>query len=307
MSLFPRPAASVPPLSDVKKKAKEKEKEGTPLVGDLPCPVCGIKKRLHPGYQNKWDGSLWSCSIVPLPDQARLTRLPVMNLISMVATSDELERALYGPSFPTQPGIVVPTADVPPYSFSTFRYSPHDLVTLSSPDLVLAVHKAVRDIQLSHFPRDAFKDGHSPFLESKEIVERNLAPAALLAASLKPFISTLIRPALDVAKCDLLVATSANASAATGKSGRTTRTKKVPFVLTPSHVLRAVKSSFTQHLTATDVQHARSITSKEAVGLCLAQLSLPCDFGYTLSLGPRPSDPGGGPVEHITMKAEPEI
>ena len=297
MSLFPRPAASVRRLPDVKKKAKEKEKEGTPMVGDIPCPICGTKKRLHPGYESKSEDSLWTCSVVPWPDQSRLTRLPFINLISMIASSDELERALYNPPFRTQPGDVAPTIQAPPYSLPTLGYSPRDLVTLSPPDLILAVHKTISDLQLPHFPRGALKGNRSRFLDSKEAVEQGRAPAALLAASLKPFVSTLIRLALDVAKHDLLVVTSANTSAATGKSGRASRSKKVPFVLTPSHVLRGVKSSFIQRRAAPEVQYVRNITPKEAVGLCLARTGLPCEFGYTVSLE-------AGTAEHITMKAE---
>ncbi|KAL4081108.1 hypothetical protein J3A83DRAFT_4204794 [Scleroderma citrinum] len=292
MSLFPRPAASAAPLPEAK-KAKEKEKEGTPMAADLPCPVCGIKKRLHPGYESKSDGVLWTCSVVPKSDQERLTKRPFINLIDRVAPWDELGQTLYGASHSVQPGNVAHTNYISPHLFPAFRYSPHDLVTLSSPELILAVQKTVSSLQLRHLSGDIVKDEHPRFLESKEAVELKIAPAALLAAFLKPFISALIRPALEVAKHDLLVVTSSNTSAHTGKSGRGGRTRKVPFVLTPGHVLRGVKSTFTQHCTATDAQNLRGTTPKEAVGLCLARVGLPYDFGYTQSHGTRPSNPGG--------------
>ncbi|KAI6044844.1 hypothetical protein EDC04DRAFT_267510 [Pisolithus marmoratus] len=304
MSLFPRPTSLALPLIEVKKKAKGKEKEGTPMVSDLPCPVCGIKKRLHPGYDVKLEEDThgWTCVVVPHHDQERLGKLSLVDVSVAFAPRAELERALYGPPPPASIENVVQGSNVTPYMLPAFQYSPRDLITLSPPKLILAIHKSVGEIHLSHFPCEFSNRG---FIASKEVVEQTLAPSALLAAVLKPFISSLIRPALDVAKCDLLVVTSTNAPVTTGKGNRPARTKKVPFVLTPSHILRGLQSGFTPPQASVDAQDMRGITTKQALALCLARVGLPHDFGYQRSLR-RGSPDVEGVMQPTPVKEEPK-
>ncbi|KAI5986108.1 hypothetical protein EDD15DRAFT_2299019 [Pisolithus albus] len=281
-SLFPRPTSLAMPLIEVKKKAKEKE--GTPVVGELPCPVCGIKKRLHPGYEAKLEEGTyeWTCLVVAARDQKHLGKFPLVDSSVVFAPRGELERALYGPRSPAGSENVVQGSNVAPYMLPAFRCSPRDLITLSPPELILAVQKSVEGIHLSHFPCEYTNSG---FLPSKEVLEQHLAPSALLAAVLKPLVSALIRPALDVAKRDLLVVTSANASATTRKGSRPARTKKVPFVLTPSHILRGLQSGFIPPQAGADVQDARGTTTQQALALCFASVGLPLGFGHQRSLG----------------------
>lgn len=301
-SLFPRPTSVATPLIEVKKKAKEKE--GTPVVGELPCPVCGIKKRLHPGYEAKLEEGAceWTCLVVPRRDQKHLGNFPLVDSSVVFAPRGELERALYGPRLPAGSENVAQGSNVAPYMLPAFRCSPRDLITLSPPELILAVQKSVGEIHLSHFPCEYTNSG---FLAPKEVLEQHLAPSALLAAVLKPFISALIRPALDVAKRDLLVVTSANASATTRKGSRPARMKKVPFVLTPSHILRGLQSGFIPPQAGADVQDSRGTTTQQALALCFASIGLPLGFGHQRSLGRE--SPG---IERVTeatpMKEEPK-
>ncbi|KAI6095965.1 hypothetical protein EV401DRAFT_2045330 [Pisolithus croceorrhizus] len=297
-ALFPRPTSLAMPLIEVKKKAKEKE--GTPVVGESPCPVCGIKKRLHPGYEAKLEEGTheWTCLVVPRRDQEHFGKFFLIDSSVAFAPRGELERVLYGPRSPASSEDVMQGSNVAPYMFPAFRCSPRDLITLSPPELILAVQKSVGEICLSHFPCEYSSSG---FLASKEVVEQHLAPSALLAAVLKPFISALIRPALDVAKRDLLVVTSTNASATTRKGSRPARTKKVPFVLTPSHILRGLQSGFIPPQAGADAQDSRGTTTQQALALCFARVGLPHGFGHQRSLG--------GDIERVTeatpIKEEP--
>ncbi|KAI6113992.1 hypothetical protein F5141DRAFT_1290871 [Pisolithus sp. B1] len=289
------------PLIEVKKKAKEKE--GTPVVGEFPCPVCGIKKRLHPGYEAKLEDGAheWTCLVVPRRDQEHLGKFSLVDSSVAFAPRGELERVLYGPRSPASSENVMQGSNVAPYMFPAFRCSPRDLITLSPPELILAIQKSVGEIRLSHFPCEYSSSG---FLASKEVVEQHLAPSALLAAVLKPFISALIRPALDVAKRDLLVVTSTNASANTRKGSRPARTKKVPFVLTPSHILRGLQSGFIPPQAGADAQDSRGTTTQQALALCFARVGLPHGFGHQRSLGGESPD-----IERVTeatpIKEEP--
>lgn len=300
-SLFPRPTSSVIQI-EVKKKAKEKE--GTPMVGDIPCPVCGIKKRLHPGYEVKLEEGThnWTCLVVPRHDQERLEKPPLVDLSVIFAPRGELERAIYGPPSPFTNENAGQGSNVAPHMLPAFQCSPHDLITLTPPELILAVQKSVGEIRLSHFPSESSNRG---FLASIEVVEQNLAPSALLSAVLKPFISALIRPALEVAKHDLLVVTSTNAPTTKGKGSRPARPKKVPFVLTPSHILRGLQSDFTQPRADVDAQDMRDITTKQALALCLARVGLPHGFGHQRSLG-RKSQDIEGVTEPTPVKEEPK-
>lgn len=301
--LFPRPTSLAVPI-EVKKKAKEKEKEGTPMAGDLPCPVCGIKQRLHPEYEVKpeEDARGWTCAVVPRRDQERLEKPPLVDLSAAFAPRDELEQAIYGPPSPAGNENAEQSNSVTLHTLPAFRYSPRDIITLSPPELILAVQKSVGEIRLSHFPCESSNRG---FLASKEVVEQNLAPSALLSAVLKPFISALIRPALEVAKRDLLVVTSSNAPTTKGKGSRPPRPKKVPFVLTPSHILRGVQSGFTPPRAGADAQAMRDITTKQALALCLARLGLSHGFGRQRSLG-RKSPDTEGVTELTPVKEEPK-
>ncbi|KAI6107007.1 hypothetical protein EDD16DRAFT_135637 [Pisolithus croceorrhizus] len=300
-ALFPRPTSLAMPLIEVKKKAKEKE--GTPVVGEFPCPVCGIKKRLHPGYEAKLEEGAheWTCLVVPRHDQEHLGKFSLVDSSVAFAPRGELERVLYGPRSPTGSENVMQGSNIAPYMFPAFRCSPRDLITLSPPELILAIQKSAGEIRLSHFPCEYSSSG---FLASKEVVEQHLAPSALLAAVLKPFISALIRPALDVAKRDLLVVTSTNASANTRKGSRPARTKKVPFVLTPSHILRGLQSGFIPPQAGADAQDSRGTTTQQALALCFARVGLPHGFGHQRSLGGE--SPDIEPVTEATpIKEEP--
>lgn len=289
-SLFPRPAGSLTPPPETKKKGKVKEKEGSPQSGDLSCPICGIKKRLHPGYdiKSEVDVHQWTCPVV---QSSAPVKVPIISLSEAFSPAKALEQALYGSSRPAQHE----SHDlIPPSVLPTFPYPARDLVTLCPPELIVSVQRCVGRMHFPNFPGDPSLRSHPGFLASGECVDRNMAPAALLAATLKPFISTLIQPALEVAKHDVVLLTSASASASAstsapaGKSGRASRLKKVQFVLTPSHVLRALHQPTA---TAKDLQN---ITPKEAVALCLSRLGLPYHFGSPSSQALHRTNP-----EHV--------
>ncbi|KAG6331932.1 hypothetical protein ID866_7158 [Astraeus odoratus] len=303
-SLFPRLVSSMTPPLEVKKRGKDKDKEGTPLIGDLPCAVCGVKRRLHPEYDIKPEDGIheWTCSIVSPVDRARHSKLPFANL-GVIFSRNELERALCNSLPRPKDGNDVHDGQLSPATLPTFQYTPRAVIALSSPELILAVHRCAGKIHLPHIPGPLLESDHRGFLAPRATVENNIAPAALLAAILKPFVSTLIRPALEVAKHDVLVVTNANTLTSSSKSGRASRTKKVPFVLTPSHVLRGLQSSFTRHGAGLSSRDARSVTTREAVALCLARVGLPYNFGYPLQHSSRPASAQGS-TEREPVKGE---
>ncbi|KAF9234178.1 hypothetical protein BU15DRAFT_65922 [Melanogaster broomeanus] len=283
-------------LHDGNRRTKEKG-EGKGLdtdAGEEICPICGIKKRLHPGYGVKMEVAVirWSCTIVPSSEQQRGTRLPLTNLLSVLSWHDGLERAIHGPQLPphfTTGSSSTSGFNHPNMFSSTFRFTPRDLVTLSSPELVLAVQNCIDRLCLPRFLNLPSHGSNPAFLESREQTERSLAPAALLSATLKPFISTLLRSAVEVAKHDR--------DRARTKSGRGKRAKKIEFVLTPGHVLRGqelASASAPKGGSATaqgggngvaDTGYFRPVNSTEAIALCL-RVGMPLSFGRILAADP---------------------
>lgn len=274
-SHFPRPSHPTSgPFPEAKRKGKEKAE--TPILGEESCPSCGIKKYLHPGCDVKREeGAVhWTCAVVPTTEQRFGTRLPSVNLTKVLTWSDGLGQAVQGPPLP-------PASSIPNQIMKMFlppcQQTPRDLVAFNPPGLILAVHKIVSKLHLATFP-DFAPCGENPtFLTKREPTERCLAPAALLSATLKPFISTLLRSAVEIAKRDVT-------SIAPGtKNGRGKRGKKFTFVLTPGHVLRGLRVQPSSGLKAVP-SVARAVTSydpraRESATLCLARLGVRLDFG----------------------------
>lgn len=293
-SHFPRPSRPTSgPLLEPKKKRREKD--GTPALGGESCPICGIKKRLHPGYdvKSEEDAVHWTCTVVPTAEQRCGQRFPLTNLAKVLTWSNGLEEALQGP--------LPPTSSVPNQSVKILlppcQHRPRDLVAVNPPEFILAVHKVVSKLHLPTFP-DYAPCGENPtFLTNRENTERCLAPAALLSVTLKPFISTLLRSGIEIAKRD---ATSIVPGA---KDGHAKRMKKLTFVLTPGHVLRGLRLQPLNSLRAVP-NLARTAMScdpraRESTALCLAQLGVRLDFGKDV--------PGIDSVErNATVKAEPD-
>ncbi|KIJ64656.1 hypothetical protein HYDPIDRAFT_40390 [Hydnomerulius pinastri MD-312] len=310
-SLFPRPSPSTSALVELKKKEKEKEKEkeGTPVTGEESCPVCGIKKRLHPGYDVKSEDSspYWRCTVVPQFEQHRRARLPLASVVGMLTGYGGLESAIHGLQPPPQ-SMAGSVSIYQPMKISLppFRYSPRDLLTLSPPELILAVQKSISTLHLPRFPSLPSHRQNPTFLESRERTERNLAPAALLSATLKPFISTLLRSAIEVAKRDAMAVSGANAAATGGKGSRMKRAKKIAFVLTPGHVLRGLQLPPTPAVA--DARQLHNISVKEATALCLTHIGAPLDFGRgVVAADPDMNAPDRErSIGQVIVKAEPE-
>jgi hypothetical protein len=312
-SLFPRPSLSTTAPTELKKKGKKKE--GTPIPGDETCMICGIKRRLHPGYHVKSEEAVipWTCAIAPSSEQRRGGRIPLINLLRVLTCHDGLERTIHGPRLLPQPktgSSSVPSISHPMTTFPpTLRYTPRDLVTLSPPDLILAVQNSINKLGLPRFPN--FPSNFT-FLPSREQTERTLAPAALLSATLKPFISTLLRSAIEVAKRDVTAMSGASATALGGKAGHGKRAKKIAFVLTPGHVLRGLelpskRGSNVGSATAQSVGTSGA-SAKEVAALCLTRVGVPLDFGrgMTSDLEPDIADHAQSVGEVVIVKAEPE-
>ncbi|KAF9242670.1 hypothetical protein BU15DRAFT_60382 [Melanogaster broomeanus] len=291
-SLFPRPSLSTTATAEPKKKGKEKD--GTPMQGEEICPICGIKKRVHPGYDVKIEEAVihWSCVVVPSSEQRRGTRLPLINLLNVLSWHDGLERAIHGPqlALPFTTGSSSTSGFNHPNKFpSTFRFTPRDLVTLSSPELVLAVQNCIDRLCLPRFLNSPSHGSNRAFLESREQTERSLAPAALLSATLKPFISTLLCAAVEVAKRDVTVLS--------GASGDRVRDEK--WSRKEGQEDRCAGNG------VADTGYFRPVSSTEAVALCLARVGVPLGFGRILAADPdaHAADHEDG---HVMVKAEPE-
>ncbi|KAG2133346.1 hypothetical protein DEU56DRAFT_420724 [Suillus clintonianus] len=287
--LFPRPPskleAPVPSGKAKKEKEKEKEKESALSPLDEPCVICGIKKRFHPALavttkvkkEPVFDETVtWVCDIVPPHELERGLRIPIIDLTKIFAGG--LETALYAGETPGD-RLVPPLQPMASSQlFRSWRHAPRQIVSLSPPDLILAIHKSVGSLHLPHFP-----DFQSPSLDKHRTnleVEEAFAPSALLAAVLKPFISVLVRSAVDVAKRDIAAAiasgteTSGAAVAGQGKVARSKRGRKVGSVLTPGHVLRGLSLPNPDHGGG-----LATTTLKDVLGLCLAGVGVPLEFG----------------------------
>ena len=301
-SHFPRPShATAEPLPEPKKKGREKD--GTPVLGEESCPTCGIKKRLHPGYDIKSEeGAVnWTCAVVPTAEQRYGTSLPLTKLTKVLTWPDDgLEQAVRGPPlsstspFPNEPS----KQFLPPC-----HHIPSDLVTLNPPQFILAVQKVASKLRLPAFPDFAPYEENPTFLSNRERTERCLAPAALLSATLKPFISTLLRSAIEIAKRD------ATSIVPLTQTNRGKRMKKLSFILTPGHILRGLRLQSSNTRAVPNV--ARTAMScnpqaRESTALCLARLGIQLDFGKDVS---PDSEPGTSSAErsivHATVKAEP--
>lgn len=290
-SSFPRPSRPTSGLPPEPKK-KRREKDGTPVLGEESCPTCGIRRRLHPGFdvKSEEDAVQWTCTAVPTAEQQYGQRFPLTNLAKILTWPNGLEEAVR--VLPSPPTSSVPQILLPPY-----QHTPRDLAALNPPELILAVHKVVSKLCLPASP-DFVLYGESPtFLINREDTERCLAPAALLSATLKPFISTLLRSAIEIAKQDATSIVSGM------KDGHARRVKKLSFVLTPGHILRGLRLYSVNNLKAVS-NVARTAPScdpraREFTALCLTQLGVRLDFGKDV--------PGTGSMGRNTaVKAEPE-
>jgi len=300
-SHFPRPSHPTSgPHFEPKKKAREKDE--TPILGGDSCPTCGTKKRLHPGYDVKSEegAANWTCAVVPTAEQRYGTSLPLTNLTKVVTWSDGLGQAIQGPpissasSFPNQASRMF----LPPW-----QHSPRDLVMFNPPELILAVHKVVSELRLPAFFDFAPYQENPVFLTNREHMERCLAPAALLSATLKPFISTLLRSAIETAKRDatsILPGTKAN---------RGKRTKKLTFILTPGHILRGLRAQPSNSLGGVPggarTAMTCSVRARESTALCLARLGVRLDFGRGAFTGSGTSSAEHS-IAQAAVKAEPE-
>jgi hypothetical protein len=299
-SYFPRPSHPTPgPLPEPKKKGREKD--GTPIPGEESCPACGIKKRLHPGYDVKSEeGAInWTCAVVPTAEQRYGTSLPLTNLTKVLTWPDGLEQAVRGlpPSssspFPNQASKMF----LPPC-----HHTPRDLVTFNPPQFILAVQKVASRLRLPAFPDFAPYEENPTFLTNRECTERYLAPAALLSATLKPFISTLLRSAIEIAKRD------ATSIVPLTQTNRGKRMKKLSFILTPGHILRGLRlqSSNSTRAVPNVARTAMGCDprARESTALCLARLGVQLDFGKDVLTEPGTSSAERS-IAHVTVKAEP--
>lgn len=292
--LFPRSSSKnespVPSAKEKKDRAKVKDKEKESAISpvDEPCFVCGIKKRFHPALtinvkvkkEPVFDETVtWVCDIVPPQELERGLRIPIVNLTQIFG--GELETALYagntagdGRALPQQPMTSSPI-------LGPWRYSARQIVSLSPPDLILAIHRSVGSLRLPHFP-----ELPSPSLDkcrTNSEVEEAFAPSALLAAVLKPFIAVLVRSAVDVAKRDIAIASGAGTSsvvavAGPGKVPRAKRGRKVGCILTPGHILRGLSLPTPVHGGALAMTKLNDV-----LGLCLAEVGVPVEFGRSFT------------------------
>jgi hypothetical protein len=266
-------------------KDKDKEKESALSPVDEPCFVCGIKKRLHPALavavkvkkEPVFDETVtWVCDIVPPHELERGLRIPVVDSTKIFGGG--LETALYAGETAGDG-----RAQSLPHQHMTssqmlrpWHYSARQIVSLSPPDLIIAIHRSVGSLPLAHFP-----EVPSPSLDKCRTnleVEEALAPSALLAAVLKPFITVLVRSAVDVTKRDIAIASGAVAVAGQGKVARAKRGRKVGSVLTPGHILRG--------LSLPNLVHGGGLattTLKDVLGLCLAGVGVPMEFGRSMT------------------------
>ncbi|KAF8551283.1 hypothetical protein OG21DRAFT_298316 [Imleria badia] len=300
-SHFPRPShATSGPLPEPKKRGREKD--GTPILGEESCPTCGFKKRLHPGYDLKNECAVnWACAVVPTAEQRYGTSLPLTNLAKVLTWPDGLEQAVRGA--PLSSTSFVPN-QASKMSLTPCQYTPRDLVTLDPPEFIVAVHRVASRLRLPAFPDLAPYEDNTAFLNNREDTERCLAPAALLSATLKPFISTLLRSAIEIAKRD------ATSIVPGTKTNRGKRLKKLTFTLTPGHILRGLGLQPSNSLRAVP-SVARTAMNynprvRESAVLCLARLGVPLDFGKDVLRGPGTSSAELESVEHTTVKAEPD-
>ncbi|KAF8443136.1 hypothetical protein L210DRAFT_3534925 [Boletus edulis BED1] len=299
-SHFPRPSHPTSgSLPEPKKKGREKD--GTPVLGEESCPTCGMKKRLHPGYDLKSEKGTanWICAVVPTAEQRYGTSLPLTNLSKLLTWPDGIEQAVRGPPLPSTSSVPIQTSlnmFLPP-----FQHTSRDLATLNPPELILAVHRVASKLRLPAFPDLAPYEENHAFLSNRECTERYLAPAALLSAALKPFISTLLQSAIEIAKRD------ATSIVPGTKTNRGKRMKKLTFTLTPGHILRGLRFQPSNSLRAVP-NVARTTTgcnARESTALCLARFGVRPDFGKDAISGSRTNsaEHSGG---HAAVKAEPE-
>ncbi|KAG1735195.1 hypothetical protein EDB19DRAFT_1638531 [Suillus lakei] len=288
--LFPRSSSKTeaPIPSGKEKKDKDKEKESALSPVDEPCFVCGIKKRFHLALavttkvkkEPVFDETVtWVCDIVPSHELERGLRIPIVDMTKIFGGG--LETALYAGETPGDRRVLAHQPLASSQVLIPWRYAPQQIVSLSSPDLILAIHKSVGSLRLPHFPKFP-----SPSLDKCRTnleVEEAFAPSALLAAALKPFISVLVRSAVDVAKRDIAIASGAGNSGAVavagqGKVARTKRGRKVGSVLTPGHILRGLSLPNPVHGGG-----FATTTLKDLLGLCLAGVGVPLEFGRSLT------------------------
>ncbi|KAG2360642.1 hypothetical protein BDR07DRAFT_1610633 [Suillus spraguei] len=321
--LFPRSSSKnevpVPSAKEKKDRAKvkDKEKESAILPVDEPCFVCGIKKRFHPALtvtvkvkkEPVFDETVtWVCDIVPPHELERDLRIPIVNLTKIFG--GELETALYAGNTAGDRRALPHQPMASSQMLGAWRYSARQIVSLSPPDLILAIHRSVGSLRLSHFP-----ELPSPSLDKRRTnseVEEAFAPSALLAAVLKPFIAVLVRSAVDVAKRDIAIASGAGTSsvvavAGQGKVPRTKRGRKVGCILTPGHILRGLSLPTPVHGGGLAM-----IKLNDVLRLCLAEVGVPMEFGRSFtraSLRPMVDQDGsmetGKAVESDVVKVEP--
>lgn len=294
--LFPRSSSKitvpVPNAKDKKDKVKDKDKEKESALSpvDEPCFVCGIKKRFHPALavtvkvkkEPVFDETInWVCDIVPPHELERGLRIPIVDSTKIFGGG--LETALYAgdtagdgraQSLPHQHMTSSQT-------LRPWRYSARQIVSLSPPDLILAIHRSVGSLCLPHFPE--FPSPSLDMCRTNSEVEEVFAPSALLAAALKPLITVLVRSAVDVAKRDIAIASGAGNSGAVavagqGKVARTKRGRKLGSILTPGHILRGLSLPNPVHGGGLGMT-----TLKDVLGLCLAGVGVPVEFGRSMT------------------------
>ncbi|KIK41923.1 hypothetical protein CY34DRAFT_805487 [Suillus luteus UH-Slu-Lm8-n1] len=293
--LFPRSSSKitvpVPIAKDKKDKVKDKDKEKASALSpvDEPCLFCGIKKRVHPALavtvkvkkEPVFDETTnWVCDIVPPHELERGLRIPFVDSTKILGG---LETALYAgeTAGDGRAQSLLHQHMTSSQTLRPWRYSARQIVSLNPPDLILAIHRSVGSLRLPHFP-----ELPSPSLDkyrTNSEVEEAFAPSALLAAALKPFITVLVRSAVDVAKRDIAIASGTGNSGAVavagqGKVARTKRGRKVGSVLTPGHILRG--------LSLPNPVHGGGLgttTLKDVLGLCLAGVGVPVEFGRSMT------------------------
>ncbi|KAH7915481.1 hypothetical protein BJ138DRAFT_997877 [Hygrophoropsis aurantiaca] len=267
--LRPSPNAQATP-----KDIKDNKKSTPPRSAqDEFCSLCGMKRRYHPSFNIKNEGSStgFICDIVQdhraRPPCLDMTRIFNGNLEDMIRHNPQDPFPSSDPSVSSKPLVSTRAGHLS-------RYSSRDMVSITPPAMTLAVRRHIHSLNLPSFTESS-RGVTDIYLRPRSEVEDHLAPYALVSASLKGLIGILVRRGLDVAKQDLT------------KTLLEGRKKSKPYMLTPSHIIRGLHSGATTSPTQT------------AVLLSLARLAVPTSFGRQLPAEQAPS-------EELVVKSEPE-
>ena len=270
--LFPRPVVD----TSVRENAKKAQPVPTPAKPAL-CSVCGLNHQpfystsaMKTELSTSTNGTPATCSLIH--DMTNWHRMPMvdirrpLNLPSSSINYNSLNPHLISPGpITTQDSThCTPAGSL---SISQLLCSPHDLVAVANPEVIMAIREIVHSLRLSSFNR--LSDNRV----TKSEMEAEMAPFALLASLTQTFVHLLVRSGLDNANLDVSMATTKAKS-----QGRIVRKTKQPRdrLLTPSHIIRG--------LTSSSVQRDRA-----AMSLCLARLGLGVSTSESVTVATRHS------------------